>query len=133
LAGEHPGRKRQEQRPGLGRAGGARQTPISDAMSLGRPPDIYRDSGRSRGDGDRPAVDKARRSGSQLTHRWSKRDSNSGSPWRGKLLPAEVKGREVDQGGLEKVSPVALRNQWFESFSLQQGSANLVTKSGFKK
>jgi hypothetical protein len=35
-----------------------------------------------------------------------------------KLLPAEVKGPEVDQGGLEKASPFSLRNQWFESISL---------------
>jgi len=39
------------------------------------------------------------------TLRWSKPDSNSRSLWRGKLLPAKVKGPEVDQGGLKKASP----------------------------
>src|SRR5262244_264399 len=32
----------------------------------------------------------------------SKPNTNSRSLWRGKLLPAEVKGPEADQGGLEK-------------------------------
>src|SRR6516165_6147705 len=39
------------------------------------------------------------------TLRWSKPDANSRSLWRGKLLPAEVKGPEADQGGLEKAIP----------------------------
>jgi hypothetical protein len=31
-----------------------------------------------------------------------------------------VKGPEVDRGGLEKASPFSLRDQWFESISLQR-------------
>ena len=54
------------------------------------------------------------------TLRWSKPDANSRSLWRGKLLPAEVKGPEADQGGLEKAHPFSLRDQWFESISLQR-------------
>jgi len=36
------------------------------------------------------------------------------------LLPVEVKGPEVDRGGLEEASPFSLRDQWFESISLQR-------------
>ena len=36
------------------------------------------------------------------------------------VLLAEVKGPKVDQGGLEKANPFSLRDQWFESISLQQ-------------
>ena len=54
------------------------------------------------------------------TLRWSKPDANSRSLWRGKLLPAEVKGPEADQGGLEMAHPFSLRDQWFESISLQR-------------
>jgi len=35
-------------------------------------------------------------------------------------FPAEVKGPEADQGGLEKAHPFSLRDQWFESISLQR-------------
>ena len=35
------------------------------------------------------------------------------------MLPAEVNGPEVDQGGLEKANPFS-RDQWFESISLQR-------------
>ena len=43
------------------------------------------------------------------------------TPGRGKLLPAEVKGPDVDQGGLENANPFSLRDQWFESISLLRG------------
>ena len=49
------------------------------------------------------------------TLRWSKQDSTPRPLWRDKLLPAEVKRPGVDQGGLEKVCPFSVRNQWFES------------------
>ena len=35
------------------------------------------------------------------------------------MLPAEVKGPEVDQGGLERANPFS-RDQWFESISLHR-------------
>src|SRR5262249_10522002 len=40
-----------------------------------------------------------------VTLSWSKGDSNSRSLWRGKLLPTEEKGPEVDQGGLQRPVP----------------------------
>jgi len=48
------------------------------------------------------SIEAQRPNSSLLTLRWSKLDINSRSLWRGKLLPAGVKGPEVDQGGLEK-------------------------------
>ena len=60
------------------------------------------------------------RSEVRLTRRRSKPGSNSRSLWRGKLFPAEMKEPEANQGGLEKGSPFSLRNQWFESISLQR-------------
>jgi len=51
---------------------------------------------------------------------WRERDSNSRSLWRGKLLPAEEKGPEVDQV-VSKGQSLLARDQWFESLSLQQG------------
>jgi hypothetical protein len=52
---------------------------------------------------------------------------NPKSGWRDKLLPAEVKTPEVDQGGLEKACPFSLRNQGFESIpSSGESGANLT-------
>ena len=54
------------------------------------------------------------------THRWSKPGSNSRSLWRGKLFPAEVKGRRPIKVVSKRAVPSSLRNQWFESISLQR-------------
>jgi hypothetical protein len=51
--------------------------------------------------GDRPAVDKARKSGSQLTHRWSERDSNSRSP---REEPLDSRGGKRGRRSIKMVS-----------------------------
>jgi hypothetical protein len=62
---------------------------------------------------------------------WRERDSNSRSLWRGKLLPAEEKGPEVDQGGLER--PVPSRAGPVVRIPLPPAKSQPRTRSRFKR